>query len=213
MKRLLTLFLYTLIISFAFGQSLEDYCSQHLHVAQKEGTDSIVRRYFADVPSRGDTLYVAMYTPGLGPRLEVSLNFFHDYLKAADPDAEFVLLSINCSKVVAEKYWKRTGYKSDYQMYDTDGGYYDFLSFNSSIPLCTYVLKVDKRSGRIIFSGGVLQQSPEFCKALVAERDVRPYHTYPATGQGSTFPLPGDMGRLSCHTTGTSSFSLTACLP
>lgn len=56
------------------------------------------------------------------------------------------------------------------------------------------MLKVDKRSGRIIFSGGLLEQSPEFCKALVAERDVRPYHTYPSTWQGGTFPLPGDIG-------------------
>lgn len=137
MKRLLTLFSFISIISLAFGQSLEDYCSQHLHVAQKEGTDSIVRRYFADVPSRGDTLYVAMYTPGLGPRLEMPLNFFHDYLKAADPDAEMVLLSINCGRDAGEKYWKRMGYKSDYQLYDTDGSYYDFLSFNSNVPLCS----------------------------------------------------------------------------
>ena len=49
---------------------MEQYCNASLRVAQKEGTDSIVRDYFSALETDADTVYALLYVPGYSPRLE-----------------------------------------------------------------------------------------------------------------------------------------------
>ena len=111
---------------------MEQYCNASLRVAQKEGTDSIVRDYFSALETDADTVYALLYVPGYSPRLENPLPKVNGLLKRADPDAEFVLVSVNCPADMARKYNKKLGIGADHYIYDNDLGYAEFLSFNSA---------------------------------------------------------------------------------
>ena len=107
------------------AQKPEGYCDPHYFIAQREGTEALVRDFFADIGTAADTIYVVMYSPGFSPRLENPLLFFHDGIKAFDADADVVVLSVGCSCDVAEKYNKRKGYEADCFICDPAGKYLD----------------------------------------------------------------------------------------
>ena len=179
------------------AQKPEGYCDPHYFIAQREGTEALVRDFFADIGTAADTIYVVMYSPGFSPRLENPLLFFHDGIKAFDADADVVVLSVGCSCDVAEKYNKRKGYEADCFICDPAGKYLEFLSVNSAGLMGSYVLKVARNSGRVIYGGCMSDVGAGFFKSLVSTTQPYPFHTYCADVVGSEFPLPDDLERAS----------------
>ena len=175
------------------AQQPEDYCDPHYFIAQPEGTEALVCDFFADIDTAADTIYVAMYSPGFSPRLENPLLFFHDGIKSVDPDSEVVIMSVECSRDVAEKYNKRKGFKADHFVCDPENVYRQFLSLNSGGLMGSYVLKVARGSGRVIFGGCFSVSSADFYDSLVSTIEPRPFHTYDGFGDDGTFPLPDDL--------------------
>lgn len=169
-RLLLSLLMSVVLVPFtASAQSgIEQYFSPYGRVAQIEGTEAAVKSYFADIGSRSDTIYAYLYIPGQSPRLEFAMDKYDAMLKAADPDAELVLVSVNCRRDVARKYNAKMGYVADFYLYDDSLGYLDFLSFNTPIPYGGYALKVDKGSGRVLCCGAFASSSPAFFDALVS---------------------------------------------
>ena len=192
-RLLLSLLMSVVLVPFtASAQSgIEQYFSPYGRVAQIEGTEAAVKSYFADIGSRSDTIYAYLYIPGQLPRLEFAMDKYDAMLKAADPDAEFVLVSVNCRRDVARKYNAKMGYVADFYLYDDSLGYLDFLSFNTPIPYGGYALKVDKAGGRVLCGGAFASSSPAFFDALVSFEGAQPFHAY--SDNRVSYPMPDDV--------------------
>lgn len=183
--------LASLLLPAGMYAQIERYFDQTLLVSQKAGTEAAVKSYFADIGSRSDTIYAYLYIPGQSPRLEFAMDKYDAMLKAADPDAEFVLISVNCPEKAAMWYNKRHGYEADYYICDEDMAYMDFLSFSTAVPAGGYALKVDKAGGRVLCCGAFAYSSKEYYDALVAYTGTQPFCTH--SGDNSRLPLPRDV--------------------
>ena len=181
------------IIPLAASAQMEQYCNASLRVAQKEGTDSVVRNYFSALETDADTVYALLYVPGFSPRLENPLPKVNGLLKRADPDAEFVLVSANCPAGMARKYNRKLGIGADHYIYDNDLGYAEFLSFNSAYPVGSNILKVVRSTGRVLWSGCVVDFRDNFWDDLVRIDAPQPYGTYGNDVEMMSFPLPDDL--------------------
>lgn len=193
MKRFLSALICAAVLPMAASAQMEQYCNESLRVAQKEGTDSIVRSYFSSLETDADTIYALIYVPGYSPRLENPLPKIDGLLKRADPDAEFVLVSVNCPPGMASKYNKRLGIAADHFIYDNNLGYTRFLSFNSSFPIGSNILKVVRSTGRVLWSGCVVDFRDNFWNDLVRTDEPQPYNTYGNDEETMSFPLPDDL--------------------
>ena len=192
MSRLLTLIAVLALLPLGLSAQMDKYCSDY-SFAQREGTEDVAREYFSHIATRSDTIYVLLYTPAWSPRLETPLPSFRSQLRRADPDAELVLLSVGRTADVAKKHNKRMGYAADYYMYDDVDAYRSFLSIETGYPIGSLVMKVDKASGRVLWSGCPIYFIPEFFADLVNVSDPQPFMSYASDLTGGEFPLPADL--------------------
>lgn len=192
MNRLLTLIAVLALLPLGLSAQMDKYCSDY-SFAQREGTEDVACEYFSHIATRSDTIYVLLYTPAWSPRLETPLPSFRSQLRRADPDAELVLLSVGRTADVAKKHNKRMGYAADYYMYDDVDAYRSFLSIETGYPIGSLVMKVDKASGRVLWSGCPIYFIPEFFADLVNVSDPQPFMSYASDLTGEEFPLPADL--------------------
>jgi hypothetical protein len=149
-----------------------------LKIRQKEGTNSLLKKYLSRVPSRSDTLYAILFRPMNCPRCEDAIPFFTETMEKLYPESETIVISTYEDIPASLQYIKQKKYAPDYLMFDATRGYDAIFSFNSSDLQGLYILKIDKQSGRLIVGGEPYILSNEFVHEIQAFKEPLPYYTY-----------------------------------
>lgn len=178
MKKLSILFL----ICFSFSLRLssqnnlnEIFHKQYNKVAQIEGTENILRDYFSKISNQNDTLYVFLSPLMSSPRLEGIMPIVQEMLYYKNPNNPMVLIASFQNEDAARKYVENKFLFEDV-IYDTDKSYKSFLAFSTEDPRVPFLMKIDRKSGRLLTGGDYPELSPNFINALVNHTEPMPFY-------------------------------------
>lgn len=172
-------FLYSLMLFFSlatYGQS--ESWSDDLLISQKEGTNELLVNYLSPVKSRSDTVYAVLFCPSYCPRCEAVIPSFIRDMKKLYPQNETVLISTYGDSIAARHYIRKHSYHFDHYLFDTEADYSRIFSFNSHGMTGLYILKLDKKNGRMIIGGEPYDYNEKFVNDLHNQVLPMPYNCY-----------------------------------
>ncbi len=178
MKKLSILFL--ICFSFSLRLSSQNNLNEISHkqynkVAQIEGTENILRDYFSKISNQNDTLYVFLSPLMSSPRLEGIMPIVQEMLYYKNPNNPMVLIASFPNENNAKKYIENKFLFEDV-IYDTDKSYKSFLAFSTEDPRIPFLMKIDRKSGRLLTGGDYPELSPNFINALVNHTEPMPFY-------------------------------------
>lgn len=178
MKKLSILFL--ICFSFSLRLSSQNNLNEISHkqynkVAQIEGTENILRDYFSKISNQNDTLYVFLSPLMSSPRLEGIMPIVQEMLYYKNPNNPMVLIASFPNENNAKKYIENKFLFEDV-IYDTDKSYKSFLAFSTEDPRVPFLMKIDRKSGRLLTGGDYPELSPNFINALVNHTEPMPLY-------------------------------------
>lgn len=168
----------SICVGFSQKTSLQKLLDNDLKIAQKEGTDFLLKQYLSSVNSRSDILYAVIFRPMSCPRCEATIPFLNRTLKKMYPDSEILLISAYEDENAARQYISRNNYIADYYLFDTNREYDKIFSFNSNGLYGLYILKLDKKNGRMILGGSPYTQDDQLIQEIYDKNEALPYHTF-----------------------------------
>ena len=144
-------------------------------IAQIEGTENILRDYFSKIKNQNDTLYAFISPLMASPRLEGIMPIVQEMLYYKNPNNPMVLIASFQNEDAARKYVENKFFFEDV-IYDTDKSYKSFLAFNTEDPRVPLLMKIDRKSGRLLTGGDWTTISPDFINALVNHTEPMPFY-------------------------------------
>ena len=144
-------------------------------VAQIRGTESLLIDYFSKISNENDTLYVVLCPLMFCPRCEAEINVVQELLYARNPDNPMVLIASSPNEQAAQKYVAKKFYFDDV-IYDTDLSFRSFLAFRTEEPRIPFIMKIDRKSGRLLTGGDYITINGEFADALIRHSEPMPYY-------------------------------------
>lgn len=144
-------------------------------VAQIKGTESLLRDYFSGISNENDTLYVVLCPLMFCPRCEAEIGVVQELLYMRKPDNPMVMIASSPNEQAARKYVARKFYFEDV-IYDTDLSFKSFLAFRTEEPRIPFIMKVDRKSGRLLTGGDYIVINDDFADALIRHTEPMPYY-------------------------------------
>lgn len=178
MKKSILLLAILMTISFAEAQmNLNEIANadEYHRVAQIKGSESLLIEYFSEVSNKNDTLYVILCPLMFCPRCEAEINVVQELLYMRIPDNPMVLIASFPNEMAAQKYVANKFYFDDV-IYDTDMSFKSFLAFRTDDPRIPFIMKIDRKTGRLLTGGDYLYINNEFADALVRHTEPMPYY-------------------------------------
>ncbi|WP_430615076.1 hypothetical protein [Flavobacterium sp. JP2137] len=188
-RTIIVFFLLSLGV-YAQDGGIFDMFSKELRISQKEGTNAYLKEYLREVDTQEDEIYVVIYRPMSCPRCEFGIRLFFNELKAQIPKAATVLVSYYDDPISPKIYAEKNRFFPDFHVVDTEQLYKKVFSFSSNDLQGLYLLKIDKKKGRLLVGGEMLNMGAKFVKALVDSKEVMPYHTYETEEEIDEDPIP-----------------------
>ena len=144
-------------------------------VAQIKGTENLLRDYFSGISNENDTLYVVLCPLMFCPRCEAEIGVVQELLYMRKPDNPMVMIASSPNEQAARKYVAKKFYFEDV-IYDTDLSFKSFLAFRTEEPHIPFIMKVDRKSGRLLTGGDYIVINDEFADALIRHTEPMPYY-------------------------------------
>lgn len=144
-------------------------------VAQIKGTENLLRDYFSGISNENDTLYVVLCPLMFCPRCEAEINVVQELLYMRKPDNPMVMIASSPNEQAARKYVAKKFYFEDV-IYDTDLSFKSFLAFRTEEPRIPFIMKIDRKSGRLLTGGDYIVINDEFADALIRHTEPMPYY-------------------------------------
>ena len=144
-------------------------------VAQIKGTESLLRDYFSGISNENDTLYVVLCPLMFCPRCEAEIGVVQELLYMRKPDNPMVMIASSPNEQAARKYVAKKFYFEDV-IYDTDLSFKSFLAFRTEEPRIPFIMKIDRKSGRLLTGGDYIVINDEFADALIRHTEPMPYY-------------------------------------
>ena len=130
-------------------------------VAQIKGTENLLRDYFSGISNENDTLYVVLCPLMFCPRCEAEIGVVQELLYMRKPDNPMVMIASSPNEQAARKYVAKKFYFEDV-IYDTDLSFKSFLAFRTEEPRIPFIMKIDRKSGRLLTGGDYIVINDEF---------------------------------------------------
>ncbi|MDE7407316.1 MAG: hypothetical protein K2M76_02750 [Muribaculaceae bacterium] len=147
---------------------IDEIADDILQVRQIPGSEGICRQYFSRYDFGQDTIYALLNPTANCPRCESFASGWGDMIKRYAPDAATVLISAYSDSLAAQAYNAKWGLDADHYIYDTNGGYSGFLSFDMGYLHIPYILKIIPATGELIVGVEAESNSDEFASCLVS---------------------------------------------
>lgn len=144
-------------------------------IAQIEGTEDILINYFSKISNQNDTLYAFISPLMASPRLEGIMPIVQEMLYYKNPNNPMVLIASFQNEDAARKYVENKFFFEDV-IYDIDKSYKSFLAFSTEDPRVPLLMKIDRKSGRLLTGGDYPELSPNFINALVNHTEPMPFY-------------------------------------
>ena len=144
-------------------------------IAQIEGTENILRDYFSEISNPNDTLYVFICPLMFAPRMDGLMTHTQEMLYYKNPNNPMVLIASFQNEDAARKYVENKFFFEDV-IYDTEKSYKSFLAFGTEDPRVPLLMKIDRKSGRLLTGGDYPELSPNFINALVNHTEPMPFY-------------------------------------
>ncbi|MBQ8222393.1 MAG: hypothetical protein IJZ87_03455, partial [Bacteroidales bacterium] len=144
-------------------------------IAQIEGTENILRDYFSEISNLNDTLYVFICPLMFAPRMDGLMTHTQEMLYYKNPNNPMVLIASFQNEDAARKYVENKFFFEDV-IYDTEKSYKSFLAFGTEDPRVPLLMKIDRKSGRLLTGGDYPELSPNFINALVNHTEPMPFY-------------------------------------
>ena len=155
---------------------LNKLASEEFHkVAQIEGSENILRDYFSEISNPNDTLYIFLCQLMFAPRLEGYMTDIQEMLYYKNPNNPMVLIASFQNEDAARRYVENKFFFEEV-IYDTDKSFKSFLSFSTEDPRVPLLMKIDRKSGRLLTGGDYPELSPNFINALVNHTEPMPFY-------------------------------------
>lgn len=177
-KKSIILLFFCLLLSIVEAQiDLNEMANANSYhrVAQIKGTEKLLQDYFSEVSNNNDTLYVILCPLMFCPRCEAEINVVQELLYMRNPDNPMVFIASFPNKQAAQKYVSKKFYCDDV-IYDTNLSFKSFLAFRTDDPRIPFIMKIDRKSGRLLTGGDYLAINNEFADALVRHTEPMPYY-------------------------------------
>lgn len=177
MKKYLNLiFLLLLSISLSAQIDLNKVANEEYHrVAQIEGTEDILKDYFSGISNPNDTLYVFLCQLMSSPRLEGYMTTVQEWLYIKNPNNPMVMIASFQNENAARKYVENKFFFEEV-IYDTDKSFKSFLAFSTEDPRVPFLMKIDRKSGRLLTGGDYVEISRDFINALINHNEYMPFY-------------------------------------
>ncbi len=180
MKITISSILFLICFSFSLRLSSQNNLNEIFHkqynkVAQIEGTENILRDYFSKISNQNDTLYVFLSPLMSSPRLEGIMPIVQEMLYYKNPNNPMVLIASFPNENNAKKYIENKFLFEDV-IYDTDKSYKSFLAFSTEDPRVPFLMKIDRKSGRLLTGGDYPEISTNFINTLVNHNEPMPFY-------------------------------------
>lgn len=144
-------------------------------VAQIKGTENLLSDYFSGISNANDTVYAILCPLMFCPRCEAEINVIQELLYARVPDNPMILIASSPNEQAAKKYVARK-FDFDDVIYDTDLSFKSFLAFRTEDPRIPFIMKIDRKSGRLLLGGDCQVVNGAFADALVRHAAPMPYY-------------------------------------
>ncbi len=144
-------------------------------IAQIEGTENILRDYFSEITNPNDTLYVFICPLMFAPRMDGLMTHTQEMLYYKNPNNPMVLIASFQNEDAARRYVENKFFFEEV-IYDTDKSFKSFLSFSTEDPRVPLLMKIDRKSGRLLTGGDYPELSPNFINALVNHTEPMPFY-------------------------------------
>ena len=149
-------------------EEVEKMVNLSLQIRQRPGTEQLLRDYFEHSGCMNDTVYAVLYGPRNCPRCETFfMKAFYKMMKEHEGN-EIALIAAYPSAKAAERYNKKNEFPADVYMYDTTQVYDKIFNFNVGALSVPYVMKIDRKNGRMVVGGNAAFLSDEFIEQLLA---------------------------------------------
>lgn len=172
MRKFSIIIFYLFIHHFLLSQTpdlIQEMVNNDLQIRQKPDTESLLINYLSDIKSESDTLYGIIYSPMECPRCEAAIPNFHRLLKKRMPDLKnYFLITVYSDSLLGTHYNTTKNYKADYFLYDTQNRYKEIFSFNSNGLYGLDILKICRKTGRLITGGKFTTLGTLFVDQLIA---------------------------------------------
>ena len=109
------------------------------------------------------------------PRLEGIMPIVQEMLYYKNPNNPMVLIASFQNEDAARKYVENKFFFEDV-IYDTDKSYKSFLAFNTEDLRVPLLMKIDRKSGRLLTGGDFIEISPNFINLLVNHTEPMPFY-------------------------------------
>lgn len=165
-----------IIVKLSAQNNLNEIANEQYHkIAQIEGTEDILINYFSKISNQNDTLYVFLSPLMSSPRLEGIMPIVQEMLYYKNPNNPMVLIASFQNEDAARKYVENKFFFEEV-IYDTDKSFKSFLSFSTEDPRVPLLMKIDRKSGRLLTGGDWTTISPDFINALVNHTEPMPFY-------------------------------------
>lgn len=176
MKKLLLILLTFFVLSSNAQMDLNKIANEGTHkIAQIEGTENILRDYFSEISNLNDTLYVFICPLMFAPRMDGLMTHTQEMLYYKNPNNPMVLIASFQNEDAAKKYVENKFFFEDV-IYDTEKSYKSFLAFGTEDPRVPLLMKIDRKSGRLLTGGDYPELSPNFINALINHTEPMPFY-------------------------------------
>lgn len=173
---IITFLILCLSLKISAQIDLNKLANEEFHkVAQIEGTENILKDYFSEISNPNDTLYVFICPIMYAPRLEGIMPIVQEMLYYKNPNNPMVLIASFPNEDAARKHVNNKFFFEDV-IYDTDKSYKSFLAFGTEDPRVPLLMKIDRKSGRLLTGGDYPEISPNFINALVNHTEFMPFY-------------------------------------
>ncbi len=173
---IITFLILCLSLKISAQIDLNKLANEEFHkVAQIEGTENVLKDYFSEISNPNDTLYVFICPIMYAPRLEGIMPIVQEMLYYKNPNNPMVLIASFPNEDAARKHVNNKFFFEDV-IYDTDKSYKSFLAFGTEDPRVPLLMKIDRKSGRLLTGGDYPEISPNFINALVNHTEFMPFY-------------------------------------
>lgn len=160
-------FIVILYVTLAFASRPEDRFDDALRIRQLPGSEKYLRDYF-HTKGVENIVYAVIFPISNCPRCESAIMPVLNQMKSVSPEASTVLVSVYPDSVAAVQYNNVWDLSADKNIFDTNKGYADFLSFSIGDLHIPYFMKLDVENGVLITGFPAEDNSSELMSEVAA---------------------------------------------
>ncbi len=187
MKRLLV-FLLNIVLAYSVSSAQHSSFYQamledDILLAQRPGTEALLRDYLAPAASGADTVTVLFFIPAACPRCEAVIPHFLQLVRIANPTERVVMVSCFEEPVAAARYLQQQHLGETYMLFDTSHTFDRVFSTTMGGLMGLFVARVDVAHGRMITGGQLSYVDKGFVEDFLAARTPFPFRVYDAAAE------------------------------